>query len=106
VSFFADPATSASLRAFGETAVWRRAGHDDVSLTGIYDSRHMDMEAPGGEASVNRLVTQLAVRHSAADGIARLDTIFVRDTEYRVQDVRRDGQDMAVLLLEKVGDGT
>lgn len=106
MSFFADPATDACLDVFGETFVWQRAGHDDVEATGIFDSRHMEVEGNDGQAPVSQMVTQLAVRWSAVDGIGHPDVVLIRDTEYRVRDVRRDGEDLAVLILEKVGNGT
>lgn len=106
MSFFADPATDACLDAFGETFVWQRAGQDDVEATGIFDTRHMEVEGAEGQAPVSQMVTQLAVRWSDVDGIAHPDLVLIRDTQYRVRDVRRDGEDMAVLILEKIGDGT
>ncbi len=106
MSFFADPATDACLNAFGEPFVWQRAGHDDVEAVGIFDSRHMPIDGADGQAPISQMVTQLAVRWSAVDGIAYPHVVLIRDTEYRVRDVRRDGEDMAVLILEKVGDGT
>ena len=106
MSFFADPATDACIDTFGEAFVWQRAGHDDVEATGIFDSRHMEVDGADGQAPVSQMVTQLAVRWSAVDGIRHPDVVLIRDTEYRVRDVRRDGEDLAVLILEKVGNGT
>lgn len=106
MSFFADPATDAVLDTFGEELVWRRPGHPDEPLTGIFDSRWLEVFVEGAAAPVSEKSTTAAIRLSDAPAMARLHTIIARGTEYRVQDLRPDGQDMAILLLELIGDGT
>ena len=73
-----------------------------VETRGIFDRRHFEVQGSEGEVGISELVTTLAVDLAETGPVAVGDTIVVRETTYRVADLRPDGQGMVVLDLEIV----
>lgn len=90
------------------TALIQRAGFDDIEVRGIFDSRHFavdDIGHSGGSALVTTFEFRIADLSAAAlglDYIVPSDTLFtVRETAYRMVDLRPDSEGMAVIQLER-----
>lgn len=103
--FFADPANDSVMATFGEAVTWAPAGGSATSKRGIFDSRHYEVDQPDG-SRISSEVTTLAVIATDWPSVATGDAVIARSAQWRVVDVRPDGQDMAVLQLEKDLGGT
>ena len=96
-----DALNRATAAVFGEPAVWTRAGQPPVTVSGIFDSRYYEVPGPDGSAPMTALVTTLTVRAADAPSARREDTVTVRSVQYRIMDIRPDGQGMTTWGLER-----
>jgi len=99
-----DVLNDAVLAVFGEDgrATIRRAGHPDLAVDAIYDSRHYAIEE--GEAGASALITSVTLAQAHADLVVPgLTLILVRGAAYTALDKKPDGQGLVALPLEKAG---
>ncbi|HEX9647076.1 MAG TPA: hypothetical protein VGB88_06230 [Alphaproteobacteria bacterium] len=85
-------------QTFAEVVHWIDAF--DRATSGIFDSRHVEIETEG-QGVVSELVTTLGVKADEAEPIKTGERCEVRGVLYRIVDRRPDGQGMIVLLLER-----
>lgn len=97
---FFDDLNVACVGAFGEPAVIRRPGRPDITVTGIFDRRHYQVETDDGPVST--LMTSLAVVDADVGGpVPAGAAVEVRGLSFMVSEPRPDGQGMTVLLLRE-----
>lgn len=97
---FFDDLNAACVGAFGEPAVIRRDGRPDITVTGIFDRRHYQVETDDGPVST--LMTSLAVVDGDMGGpVPAGAAVEVRGLSFTVSEPRPDGQGMTVLLLRE-----
>lgn len=92
------------MSVMGEAVTLRRQGLADLPLRAVFDSRHYEVAGEDGMAAGTTRVTTVSVREAdVTPGRAARqgDGVAARGTEYRIRDVRPDGQGMAVWELEK-----
>ncbi|CBS88718.1 head-tail joining protein [Azospirillum lipoferum] len=95
-----DDLNAACIAAFGEPAVIRRAGRSDVTVIGIFDRRHYQVETDDGPVST--LMTSLAVVDADIGGpVPAGAAVELRGLTFTVSEPRPDGQGMTVLLLRE-----
>jgi hypothetical protein len=95
-----DSLNNITSAVFGEQATITHGGTPST-VTGVFDSRHVEIDVGGG-ALVSAVVTTLAVVDSASGAVSRGDPITVRGGSYRVADLQPDAQGMTLLILEKL----
>jgi hypothetical protein len=95
-----DLLNDAVMSAFGDvTAAIRRADTSVIPVSGIFDRRHLTIEA-GGEVSFSGMASTLSVRVADIPGVARMDRVTVPAGVFLISDLQPDGQGMTVLVLE------
>jgi hypothetical protein len=96
------------IGVFGEPALVRRPGFDDVTVNGVFDSRYFALDDEG-RIGASTLITTFGFRLCDLDprplGLLSLvpsnTTFTLRGTAYKLSDIKPDGQGFAVAELEK-----
>lgn len=94
---FFDDLNAVCAATFGEPVTIRRSGRADITVTGIFDSRHYEAETRDG--AVSTLHTSVTVVDADSGPVPAGATVEARGTVYAVADTRPDGQGMTVLVL-------
>jgi hypothetical protein len=95
-----------ALAAFGETEGFDWRSQSNVlgeGLQGIFDARHYSAEVDG-EVGISEYSPALTCRRADVNygepgGIAVDHVITLRETDYRVKDMRPDSEGMVVIVL-------
>jgi hypothetical protein len=93
---------------FGEPALVRRPGFDDVTVKGVFDSRYFALDDQG-QIGGSTLITTFGFRLGDLDprslGLTDLvpsDTTFtIRGVIYKLSDIKPDSEGWATVQLER-----
>lgn len=100
-----DPVNDAIGAAFGEDIVLTREGEAPVTVTGVFDGRHFEVELPDGEVGISDYQVTVACRRDDAGAVQKGDQVTARNATWRVTDTRPDSEGWVALALSLVTDG-
>lgn len=91
-----------SKNAFGETVEYRPKGGSPKEITAIFDETFLDVDV-NGEVMTQSSVPVLGLKvidlvDEPADG----DEVLIREKEFRVISIQKDGRGGATLVLHKL----
>lgn len=87
---------------FGVSATYvkdKRYG-TEATISGLFDNEHYAVDT-GGSVPVTMQQPVFVCLTSAVSGIEQNDILTISSTQYRVRDIRPDGQGMTTLALEE-----